>query len=119
MLHRWKCAESALHTFRLIRYVSGDEMETIFLVLGAFSCGRCTHFDILHEPGGYWAGRGRTERRIIPRRVLTSAENHHRKSIRRDNPGAGHRIAQTAPPALSKRWACLASNPKPTASAYL
>jgi hypothetical protein len=86
LLHRWKCAESALHTFRLISYVCGHEMETMFVVPGAFSCGRCAHFSILHEPGGYWAGRGRTERRIVRRRVLTTSENHW-KSFRRDNPG--------------------------------
>jgi hypothetical protein len=53
--------ESALHTFRLIKYVVHDEMAPNFLVPRASSYGCGARFDFLRQPGGHWAGGGRIE----------------------------------------------------------
>jgi hypothetical protein len=109
-------AERALHTFRLIKYVAVHEKATVYVVPRTARCGRGIGFKFLYEPGGRWSGRGRTERSAILRRLLTAFDgfrnNLRRKFEDRVNDD------QTADPVLSNRWPCLASNEKPTASAY-
>jgi hypothetical protein len=54
--------ESALHAFRLFKYVDAYETATMFMVLRAYSCGLGARFDLVYDPGRYWACRRRNER---------------------------------------------------------
>ncbi len=67
-------AEIALHVFRLIKYVAVYEMATVFMVPSASGCGLGARSDLVYEPGGCCAGRGRAERRTIRRKPVTTFE---------------------------------------------
>jgi hypothetical protein len=53
--------ESALHAFRLFKYVDAYETATMFMVLRAYSCGLGARLDLVYDPGRYWACRRRNE----------------------------------------------------------
>ena len=53
------CIEkSALHAFAVIKYIAAHEMASMFVVPHDSSSGCDARFDLVYEPGGYWAGPG-------------------------------------------------------------
>jgi hypothetical protein len=55
-------AESALHAFPLFKDDAAYETTTNFMVSRADRGGWSACFDLVYEPGGYWAWRRGTER---------------------------------------------------------
>ena len=62
--------ESALHAFRLFKYVAAYETPTMFMGPCASSCGCGARFDFVYEPGRCCACRLGIERWTIHRIVV-------------------------------------------------